>query len=315
MKILMFGRGAIATLYGWAFTRAGHQVEYFVRPGRAAEYGSVLQVDILDCRYKRRGERVSENLQTSLREDLPKNHDFDLIIVSVQHYNFNSVAQYLASRVSNATVLVFNNFWDEPFEAASPLPLSQLTWGFPGAGGGFPGKGMRGVLLKKVNFGTLGPGQDNRKLMVRNLFRKTGFDIVEHEDFRGWLLIHFILNGGLHAESMNAGSHVRLYQSVSHCRNAIRIMRELLCLLRERDVDFSAHRADLILIKLPGWIGGSVLALAWKFYRPLRRIVESHSMPNDPLQTVRDLVEYAKVRGIATPLLDNAYASSVRQDR
>lgn len=82
MKILIFGRGAIATLYGWAFTRAGHQVEYFVRPGRAAEYGSVLQVDILDCRYKRRGERVSENLQTSLREDLPKNHDFDLILLA-----------------------------------------------------------------------------------------------------------------------------------------------------------------------------------------------------------------------------------------
>jgi 2-dehydropantoate 2-reductase len=42
MKILIFGRGVIGTLYGWALEKAGHSVEFYVRPGRAAEYGSVL---------------------------------------------------------------------------------------------------------------------------------------------------------------------------------------------------------------------------------------------------------------------------------
>ena len=32
MKILMFGRGVIAAAYGWALERAGHEVEFYVRP-------------------------------------------------------------------------------------------------------------------------------------------------------------------------------------------------------------------------------------------------------------------------------------------
>ena len=32
IKILMFGRGVIATVYGWALEQAGHDVEFYVRP-------------------------------------------------------------------------------------------------------------------------------------------------------------------------------------------------------------------------------------------------------------------------------------------
>jgi len=39
MKILMFGRGVISVIYGWALEKAGHTVEFYVRPGRAAQYG------------------------------------------------------------------------------------------------------------------------------------------------------------------------------------------------------------------------------------------------------------------------------------
>ena len=48
MKILMFGRGVIAVAYGWALERAGHEVEFFVRPGRAAEYGLAIDLELLD---------------------------------------------------------------------------------------------------------------------------------------------------------------------------------------------------------------------------------------------------------------------------
>ena len=35
MRILMFGRGVIATIYGRVLHAAGHDVEFYVRPGRA----------------------------------------------------------------------------------------------------------------------------------------------------------------------------------------------------------------------------------------------------------------------------------------
>ena len=55
MKILMFGRGVIAVAYGWALERAGHEVEFYVRPGRAAEYGAAIDLELLDARRRLRG--------------------------------------------------------------------------------------------------------------------------------------------------------------------------------------------------------------------------------------------------------------------
>ena len=50
MRILMFGRGPVATIYGWALQQAGHEIEFYVRPGRAATYGEAIDIDLLDAR-------------------------------------------------------------------------------------------------------------------------------------------------------------------------------------------------------------------------------------------------------------------------
>ena len=50
MRVLMFGRGVIATLYGHVLEAAGHEVHFYVRPGRAAEYGDDVGMDIIDAR-------------------------------------------------------------------------------------------------------------------------------------------------------------------------------------------------------------------------------------------------------------------------
>ncbi len=53
MKILMFGRGVIASIYGRALEEAGHTVEFYVRPGRASQYGPTLELEVLDARHTR----------------------------------------------------------------------------------------------------------------------------------------------------------------------------------------------------------------------------------------------------------------------
>lgn len=58
MRILMFGRGVIATIYGWTLRQAGHDVEFYVRPGRAETYDDVIDLDLLDTRRRIRGQRV-----------------------------------------------------------------------------------------------------------------------------------------------------------------------------------------------------------------------------------------------------------------
>ena len=117
MKILMFGRGVIAAAYGWALEQAGHEIEFYVRPGRAAKYGSAIDLDLLDARRRVWGRRVTAKWPVRYRESLEPDHDFDLIVVSVQHYSFPEAVSFLAPRVGRATVLAFNNLWVEP-EAA-----------------------------------------------------------------------------------------------------------------------------------------------------------------------------------------------------
>lgn len=116
-----------------------------MRPVRLKQYGETVDVEIYDARPKRAKKQVVEALPTKLIIRLDDDHD--LIIVSVSHHSFAVVAKYLAPRLGNATLLIFNNFWDEPLEAADDFPVDQVVWGFPQAGGGAEGK-LRGLWVR-----------------------------------------------------------------------------------------------------------------------------------------------------------------------
>jgi len=143
VKILMFGRGVIATVYGWALQQAGHDVEFYVRPGRAATYGDAVDLDLIDMRRRVWGQRVVERWPVRYREALEPDHDFDLIVLSVPHHRLAEATAFLSPRVGQTTVLVFGNIWTEPLTAIGALPVDRIAWGFPLAGGGF---GADGVL-------------------------------------------------------------------------------------------------------------------------------------------------------------------------
>ncbi len=306
MKILMFGRGVISTLYGWALTKAGHDLEYFVRSHRIQEYGTSVSVEIYDARVKGANKIIFEDLPTKIIDSLDNDHDYDLIIVSVSHRSFLDVSNFLGPKVGNATVLIFNNFWKEPQQETAAFPIEQLVWGFPQAGGGFPNGKLRGLLAGKVILENFGQSITEREIAVRKMFEQAGFGILEKNDFRGWLFVHFIVNGGMHVEQLIAGGAPELFQSAKHRKNAILNMRELIPLLEARNVDLKLHKSDIALMKLPAWIGGAVLGLAWTFYKPLKMMAESHENPQDILSTCQVLLVDAKARNISTPRLERA---------
>lgn len=305
MKILMFGRGVIAALYGWALEKAGHSVDFYVRPGRAAEYGSTLALKIFDARIKFKAVPVEETWTIRLREDLPEGHDYDLIVVSVQHYRFPEVAAFLGPRTGKATVLIFNNFWTDPQSAASPFPVGQVAWGFPMAGGGFDDRGiLKGSLFHKVQFGTFDTAPTDRELAVRDVFRKSGFEIEEQRDFRGWLWIHFAVNAAIHAQVLQAGSVQRVMGSVGQLKSAILNVRELLPLVTARGIDLTTHASDVALLRFPPWLVAPALKLILKLSDPLRLVLESHSNQEELRLTCRDALGEARRLGIAVPRLE-----------
>ena len=316
MKILMIGRGILATMYGWALARAGHSVEFYVRPGRAAEYGPTVAIDLLDTRTKLQGVQVRDTFATRFVEDLPADHGYDLIVVSVQHYRFAEVVEFLTGRIGNATVLLFSNLWTDPHEAVSSLPADQLVWGFPGAGGSFgPGGVARGGLLKNVKFGDFGMDSRSgsralptpRERAVREFFRGAGFGIQVQHDFRGWLWTHFLINTGLLSQALKAGSFAELMSSDAHLRQAVLNVRELLQVLAARGVDLKLHNADLGLFRLPPGFVALVLRVAFRWIPLVRRLIQA-ALPGDDLErevkpTSRDMLLEAQRLGIAVPRL------------
>ncbi|WP_305784235.1 ketopantoate reductase family protein [Symbioplanes lichenis] len=310
MKILMFGRGVIAAAYGWALARAGHEVEFYVRPGRSAAYGEAIDLEILDTRRKLRGERVAESWPVRCRESLEPDHDFDLIVLSVQHYHFAEAVAFLGPRVSKATVLVFNNLWVEPADAVAALPAGQVAWGFPGAGGGFGDDGvLRASLLPVVFVGTLDGPPTERERAVRELLRGAGFRLSEQQDFRGWLWLHFVQNAGLHTQSLRLGSLSALMGKPAAVREAVLAIRELLPLVEARGIDLRRHRSDVLPLRVPAGLTARVLPWVVRRFAPVRLVLEAHANPEELRAIGRDTLAEARRLGVAVPRLAAAEPS------
>jgi 2-dehydropantoate 2-reductase len=317
MRILMFGRGVIATIYGRVLELAGHDVEFYVRPGRAASYGPTVHLDLVDARRGLRARPVVEEWPVRYREELEPEHDFDLIVLSVAHSRLADAARFLAPRLGHATVLVFGNIWSEPLDAVAPLPADRLAWGFPQAGGGFDDNGtLTALLLPSVLFGTLDGPPGRREKDVRQVFRDAGFRISEQPDFRGWLWLHFIADAGMHSQGLQAGTLSQLVGSRPRLREALLTTRELIPLLEARGIDLRRHRRGLLLYRAPVALTSAAFAWASAHIPPLSRSLRAHADPDapEPYAVYRDTLAEARRLGIQAPRLEAAEATIGSRD-
>jgi 2-dehydropantoate 2-reductase len=234
MKILFFGRGVIGTQYAWAFEKAGHAVEFYVREGRKAQYGSHVNLEIWDARRSKKDRIVKEKWPIVTHEEIKGNHDYDLIFMSVNPEQVSGAVKYLASRVGNATVLFFNNYWQDLQSAVEPIPLSQIVYGFPGAGGGFEGNTLYGGLYKMVHFGTFEFELTKRDLEVHKLFAGAGFKVVVQKDFQSWLRNHFALNVAMEMEVLKSGSFEKVISSPEALAEIGRNTKEIITVLKAK---------------------------------------------------------------------------------
>ncbi|PPF85587.1 ketopantoate reductase [Subtercola sp. Z020] len=305
MRILMFGRGVIATLYGRVLHAAGHDVEFFVRPGRAAEYGPFVHLDWIDGRRKPVGRRVRESFRTPFRETLSPNDGFDLVIVSVGHHHLAEAAALIAPFIGRATVLVLGNIWQEPIDAVAPLPADQVVFGFPQAGGGFGADGvLSGGMLPSIVIGTTGPEPTRREREVFAAFRQAGLGVRRETDMRGWLWLHFIADAGMFAEALRRGSLAKMAGDRRAFRDAFLTTRELLPVLDARGVDLGRHRNALLPYRLPRLVA-AVSGWATALVPIAGRSLEAHTDPRAPeaLAVIRDTLAEAERLGIAAPRL------------
>ena len=306
MRILMFGRGVIATIYGRVLHAAGHEVEFYVRPGRAAEYGDDVQLDWIDGRRKPIGRRVRESFQTTFRESIDPGHGFDLIVLSVGHHRLAEAAAFLAPRLDSATVLVFGNVWEEPLAAVAPLPADRVVFGFPQAGGGFRDDGVLwGAMLPSVIIGTTHASPTPREQEVLTAFRQAGLGVRLQEDMHGWLWLHFIADAGMFDQAIRSGSLAQMVGNRRAFHNAFLTTRELLPVLEARGVDLRRHRSATLPYRRPILVATAV-GWATALLPFAQRSLAAHTNPHatEARAVLDDTLREARRLSIPTPRLE-----------
>ncbi|MCW4458009.1 ketopantoate reductase family protein [Microbacterium sp. MPKO10] len=314
MRVLMFGRGVIATIYGQALESAGHDVEFYVRPGRAAEYGKTVRLDLIDARHSPLGRRISRTVPVKIRESVEQEDGFDLVILSVAHHQLASAAAYLAPRVGNATVLILGNMWEEPLAAVAPLPPAQVVFGFPQAGGGFGTDGiLHGAVFRTVIIEADNGKSKQRHAAVQNAFRQAGFTIRRQRDMRGWLLLHFVADAGMHAQGVHHRGLAGLIGNRRGLREALLTTRELLPILRARGIDLSHHRRALLPFRFPV---PTAAAMAWATaHLPIAQVsLSAHTDPDaaEARAVLRDTLHEAQRLGVHAHRLEESLGAPAK---
>lgn len=308
MKILIIGRGAISTQYAWAFEKAGHEVKFLVRPGKSYKYGTSVHLDIIDGRKKRKERNIKEEWTIDLIEEIPQNHDYDMIFVSVNHYQLDSVISLVDKKLGDATLFIFNNIWKDPLEIVNSLPTDQIVWGFPGGGGVFTQDNtLKGGFMKIITMGSIEKTSDPKRYKsVKNLFKKAGFSVTEEKDLKSWLWIHFILNCGLASQSLKVGGHAKVFDSKSNLKESILFSKEQIVLLKKK-----GGKVDLgnrILFGLPTGLVASIMKAAMTKGRIAGEIMEgaleNENLSEDYLYSYsRDVYDESKRLNVELPRL------------
>lgn len=306
MRILTFGRGVIATIYGQALDAAGHDVEFYVRPGRAAEYGDTVEMDVIDARSRPLGRRMRHTYDTRLRESLNKHDGFDLIVLSVGHHHLADAAKFLASRLGSATVLVLGNVWGELTAAVAPLPADRVVFGFPQAGGGFGDDGvLRGALMSSIVIGTAGEVSTTRQQQIFAAFRDARLALRRHSDIQGWLWLHFLADAAMFDQALRSGSLAAMIGDRRAFRDAFLTARELLPLLGALGVDPRRHRIATMPFRFPR-ATAALVAWATRAMPIAQRSLAAHTDPRttEALAVLDDAMREARRLGLSTPRLD-----------
>jgi 2-dehydropantoate 2-reductase len=311
MKLLMFGRGVINTIYGWALSQAGHEVTFFVRPGRSGDLGGTVTLDLIDVRRTVPPQEVAGEMPVVCSETLADLASFDLVVVSVRHDQMRAAAEQLAAAPRpKRGVLFFNNCWDDPGSITSIFQGSPVLWGFPVAGGEFvDAHHLAGAIMAQVHLAEADADHSVLHAQARALFESAGFKVEVHADFRDWLWLHFAVNAGMISQALIRGqSSSQLVSSVRELTQAARPAREAVRVAYARGVDPRAHRAESAIATMPSLLAGIIVKTLATRSAATRRLMTLHTNERELARFPLDVLAEAARLGVRCPLLRAAEA-------
>jgi 2-dehydropantoate 2-reductase len=300
MKVLVIGTGVIGSIYGYVLARVGHHVSHYVRPGQSARQSSAIQLHLLDGRTAEPME-IEALYPARLVEAFSPNDAYELILVSLKHYDVGAILPQLAVGAGRADVLFFNNWWDDFAAVDSVLP-GRYLWGFPVAGGGWIDDRLDGALLDTVHLGEIDGTLTPRLANIKALFESAALKVDLEPDILAWLWVHFATEAGLISSAIAAGSVDTMLDDLPRLEAAILAGREGLEICRARGVDVT-QVPDAQPFYAPVEAVATGIRDFYATSRPARRILERHTGGAELKQIYWDVASTGRDLGVATPRL------------
>ena len=311
MKIMILGLGVIGTTYGYAFQKAGHTVEHFIRDSKRDTAPKSLDVKLLDGRYNNKGQAKTDTYDVVLAKS---DSAFDFILISVSTGKLEAAIKSLNENHITGTIILFNGIWEEKADVDRILGDRKYILGYPVAGGSLKDNMLDCVLFdhimlecrKKsdiVNYDEL-----ISLLSEADIKPEIPFDMLE------WIWIHMAINAGVITTAGKYGDVTDTAKAAESVMNSSKALSDAVLSIREatkivatRGVNLKHYNNELLPYKIPSKIAGVIMKHMFANNELTRRIMMLHSNIGDLLYVCRNVYECGKQNYVKAPIFYSNY--------
>ena len=259
MRILVFGAGAIGSLYAGKLSAAGQTVSLVARGDRLRQ----LEQDGL--RLVENGSGAVTEATPAVLEEIDPAEEFDFVLVCVRADQVEAALPAAGKANSPAIVPMVNHALGfDPW--AQIVGRERLAIGFPGAGAAIEPDGVHyGIpsrLLQQTTLGELGGGTSERLGALSEVLRGAGFTVAVSDRIDAWQRYHAAYIGAFLLGIRNLDGDVdRFLRTPLAQRGVFAAIKESFALLE--GLGFPVTPSNLLALKLlptGALVGGTRLA-------------------------------------------------------
>ncbi|MFL0197981.1 ketopantoate reductase family protein [Clostridium sp. WILCCON 0269] len=311
MKIMILGLGVIGVTYGYAFQKAGHQVEHFIRENKRNSVPKILDIKILDGRYNNKGEDKKDTYKVTLA---PPNNNYEFILISVSVGKLSNAIKTLNENNITGTIILFNGIWDKKDIIDKIMGNYKYILGYPVAGGRIKDTLLDCVLFDHIMLESEYKAGIDNYLSLSHLFDSIDIKAEVPFDMIEWIWIHMAINASVITTALKYGNVLDTAQSARNIMNNASALSEVVLTIREsvkvveaRGVILNNYNNELAAYKIPSKLAGMIMKRMFKTNKLTRRIMELHSNMEDLIYVCKSIYNTGKKLGVKTPLLSEKY--------
>jgi 2-dehydropantoate 2-reductase len=305
MRILVYGAGAIGSLFAARLSEAGHDVAIVARGDRLAElrtFGIGLQNAVT-------GDYRTVRVETF--DSLAPDYAGDLIIVALRAHQVSGALAVLAANLRTTDVLFLGHNATGAYDIVGALGWQRPLLGFPGAVASRDRSLVRYAMTPKwmpTYLGELNGQRSHRVVAIAQALQEAGFPVAISPAIDAWLKSHAsCIAPFVAALSAADGRPHQLGRTPDAILLALRGGKEAFQVLRARGTPITPPAlAAYEWVPEPVMVKAIGLALRFRMASTLLDW-ESGAYEDECASLLAHLRALASVAGIATPALDSLY--------